>query len=228
VSVCSGSDLTWCAGQSQGNDAAKKLSVKRKYDFFGEHALVSEGLRWSTTMRAGEAGCLLLVLKHDGWDTVRVEFPEVHKRLTKLWMSTMGERLTGISVFNGIPSSKLSVLSHLFSYHRVHKGSIVCREGSFGDSMYIIAEGIVKIIAEGVWRCGCGGGVVVRDPHAVSRALPLPCCFPVLLPKGTTSARRMFVARASSSNLAAPLIAGAAVGSLFTTTSSSTLRARRR
>ena len=134
----------------QSGGANQQLAQKRKYDFFGELALVSNGTLWSTTMRAGPGGCMLLVLTQARWEQMSTEFGLVHERLCRLAQHTMGSVLRRISVFNGIPASNLGVLSTLLHYHMVNQGSIICREGSFGDSMYIIAEGSVKIIAEGV------------------------------------------------------------------------------
>lgn len=31
----------------------------------------------------------------------------------------------------------------------VNKGSIICREGSVGDSLFLLVEGTVRVVAEG-------------------------------------------------------------------------------
>ena len=126
-------------------------------------------------MRAGPEGCTVLVLSQDAWQKMRDEFEIVHTRLSKLAHHTMGSVLKKISVFNGIPAAKLGVLSSLFSYHLVNKGSIICREGSYGDSMYIIAEGSVRISAEGMRSLLSRSGIVRVSNSRNTTPLGNPC-----------------------------------------------------
>ena len=162
-------------------------------------------------MRAGPEGCTVLVLSQDAWQKMRDEFEVVHTRLSKLAHHTMGSVLKKISVFNGIPAAKLGVLSSLFSYHLVNKGSIICREGSYGDSMYIIAEGSVRISAEGMRSLLSRSGIVrvSNSRNATPWATPVQEAIAVHV---------MSAARASSSRRAVPSARGGGDTASSTTT----------
>lgn len=74
--------------------------------------------------------------------------------------------LSKIPFLSGLDATKLSVLTELLQYQGVPKGTVLCREGQRGDTMYIICEGSVQIVAEGmetrITRLrGLNGGVQV-------------------------------------------------------------------
>jgi CRP/FNR family transcriptional regulator, cyclic AMP receptor protein len=56
------------------------------------------------------------------------------------------ETLQHCRLFNELDDKQLEVLAELVEEHHFHKGDYVCKEGAWGDSMYIVDAGEVKII----------------------------------------------------------------------------------
>ena len=66
------------------------------------------------------------------------------------------ETLRHCRLFDLLTEAQIMELSHLVGEHHFHKGEYVCKEGAWGDSMYIIDAGEVKITkkldVEDVWE----------------------------------------------------------------------------
>jgi CRP/FNR family transcriptional regulator, cyclic AMP receptor protein len=68
---------------------------------------------------------------------------------------TVMDILRHCRLFEQLLDSELEKIGEKVEEHHFHKGDYICREGAWGDSMYIIGTGEVRIIkklsAENVW-----------------------------------------------------------------------------
>lgn len=66
------------------------------------------------------------------------------------------ETMRHCRLFDLLTEEQLVLISQLATEHYFHKGEYVCREGSWGDSMYVIDSGEVKVTkkldVEDVWE----------------------------------------------------------------------------
>ena len=67
--------------------------------------------------------------------------------LRTIMRANLSDYLINIPVFEGLPQSKLELLSRLCHYSVEHKGSKICSEGEDGDEVFILLSGEVKVEA---------------------------------------------------------------------------------
>ncbi len=60
----------------------------------------------------------------------------------------MRQDLRSVPFFSNVPDSVLAEIEKRSQREHYHKGDLICAEGDFGDSMYIIESGQVKIFSE--------------------------------------------------------------------------------
>lgn len=58
------------------------------------------------------------------------------------------ERLQSIPIFSELPDSLLTELAERFDSRFLQSGELVIREGAWGDAFYVIARGVVEVIAD--------------------------------------------------------------------------------
>ena len=59
--------------------------------------------------------------------------------------------LQTVPFFSKLPHPKLHLLSELFTLELFERGEVMCREGESGDSLYLLLEGRLQVVAEGEW-----------------------------------------------------------------------------
>ena len=67
--------------------------------------------------------------------------------LRKLLKTNLADYLKNIPVFEGLPQSKLELLSRLCHYSVEHEGATICKEGEDGEEVFILLSGEVKVEA---------------------------------------------------------------------------------
>ena len=67
--------------------------------------------------------------------------------LRTIMQTNLSDYLINIPVFEGLPNSKLEVLSRLCHYSIEKAGAVICKEGDRGEEVFVLLSGEVKVEA---------------------------------------------------------------------------------
>ena len=142
------------AGEVELMCKGKVIATKKVADYFGELCLTETTDRMAHDVVVSSRGPATMLRLPASVYLAKRSAPEFQKLSTKfigLTRQKLMSLLKSIPIFAKLKHDpeKLNLLSELFSYQSHGPGAVVCREGSMGNSMHIIARGSVQVVAEG-------------------------------------------------------------------------------
>lgn len=115
--------------------------------FFGEFGFFLKSKRFAT-IKATVETTLLELTKRD-MDNVTKENPKVREVLIKFYKNRVLDTILATSpLFSCLPSESRGAIAQLFKLKRYKQGDVIIKQGSPGDSMFLIKSGLVKVISK--------------------------------------------------------------------------------
>jgi len=115
--------------------------------FFGEFGFFLKSKRFATIKAAVET--TLLELTKKDMDIVTKEHPQVREVLIKFYKNRVLDTILATSpLFSCLPSESRGAIVQLFKLKRFKQGDVIIKQGSPGDSMFLIKSGLVKVVSK--------------------------------------------------------------------------------
>lgn len=127
---------------------------------FGEMAVLS-GRAYTATARAAEES-ILWELSADDFTRLVSLYPSIRRTLSRVLRERLSatdrfiaiERLQAIPTFNNLPGEALSALADALLVCHIPEGENIFVRGDPGDALYIVENGLVEQIVEGIGQEG--------------------------------------------------------------------------
>jgi CRP-like cAMP-binding protein len=127
---------------------ARRIAKLDSYDWFGEIGLLDAASR-SATVRAGPSRPVQ-VYSFDAATFERYVAPHVSSFRGRHIIGKRREQLGKVRLFEDLEHTDLEHLAHAIREHHVPQGTTVFQQGEEGDRFYIVVEGSVGIVRDGV------------------------------------------------------------------------------
>ena len=115
--------------------------------FFGEFGFFLKSKRFAAIRAVAET--TLLELKKRDMDNVIKEHPHVREVLIKFYKNRVLDTILATSpLFSCITPECRGAIAQMFKLKRFKKGDVIIKQGSPGDSMFLIKSGLVKVISK--------------------------------------------------------------------------------
>lgn len=133
--------------------------------YFGELALTGNGLRMATVRAAPQQAVSVVALDLDTFNRLLDESPMLHKELSRISEQRLIQtQIQTLAALDYIMSQELTQRLAIQSFA---PGQFIIRQGSLGESFYLIIDGEVDIIAERS-SASADGGMVITE-HILNR-----------------------------------------------------------
>lgn len=123
-----------------------EYGVQYRLRYYLEPAQVSPSKARNTITQAvvkhiNQAG---LSLSYPRRDLFLARMPWRHKNWS--YLKDQVRQLQGVSLFSGFPEDELEFIATHMSVHKLDRQAVVVKQGEDGDSMFILAEGLLEVL----------------------------------------------------------------------------------